>query len=219
MSRLIEIHASFIGIGKSTFMNQTNYARVDDCVDLVSCFDGWYGESIVFDDAATDDILKAMLVMEHTITKIVAAAAADVVLTSRSPVLSALQFLPSTSYEMSLTSDPDTVDTFIRYYKTRLNGHIEKVVVLDYGDVVCEDEAWIRLGYERMSTRNRKMETDFFVDYDTYKQFFETCERKKNVVVEKIKRDSFFEYLKMSTFNGFDSTDLIRLHKILHGSL
>lgn len=211
MSRLIEIHASFIGIGKSTFMNRFGYERVDDCVDLVSCFDGWYSEPIVFSDPASDDILKAMLVMEHTITKIVTAVArSNVVLTSRSPVLSAFQFMS--------TSDEETIDTFVGYYKTRLNGRVKKVVVLDYGDVILADDAWIRLGYERMSTRNRKMETDFFVNYDTYRQFFVACERKKNVVVEKMKRDSFFEYVKMSTFNGFDYTDLMQLHKILYGS-
>lgn len=204
MTYLIEIQASFVGIGKSTFVQRFDeYENIDDCIDLVSCFDRWYNQRLVFDDSATDDVLKSMLVMEHVLAKLVAGG--RVVMASRSPVVSGFQF----------SSSDEIADKLIDYYKTRLGNRIKKVIILDYGDAILADEKWIRLGYERMLKRNRKMEMDYFVDYEAYKTFFEVCERKKKTIIDKINRDSFFRYIKISTFHGFNFKDFLHALEIV----
>lgn len=209
MTHLIEVHASFIGIGKSTFIKQMNLPQVDDCIDLALCFDQWYHDSIIFSDLVTDEIVKSLLAMENTITKIISNCNQNIILASRSPVLSAFQFLPVCSSEK-------IADKFIYYYKTRLSRHVNKITILDYGDCILSNETWMKMAYERMLKRNRKMEIDFFTDYELYRKFFETCEKRKKIVINKLKQDSFFEYIQISKFNGFNTKDLLALYKIVY---
>ena len=153
--------------------------------------------------------MKSLLAMENTITKIISNCDRKIILASRSPVLSAFQFLP-------ICSNDKIADKFIYYYKTRLSRHVKKVKILDYGDCILSNETWIKMAYERMLKRNRKMEIDFFTDYELYKNFFKTCEKRKEIIIKKLKQDSFFEYIKMPEFNGFNIKDLLTLYQILY---
>lgn len=203
MTHLVEVHASFIGTGKSKFINKLVLPHIDNCVDLISCF-GWYHQSIIFNDLVSDEITKALLVLEHNVSKILMIKGRKIILASRSPVLSAFQFLSIYSGE---------TDIFINYYKKRLSNHVEKVTIFDYGDAIFRDDAFIELAYKRMVERNRQVETNFFIDLEYYKKFFYLCEKNKHEIVDKLKKDPFFNYIKVSEFNGFNFKDLIHLWK------
>lgn len=199
MSHLVQVQASYIGVGKSTFINQLNFPQIDDGIDLVSCFEDWYNEPFL------NDVLKAMVMLENSVIK-TNLIRNSIIFASRSPLISAFQFLRQGNEEIA--------NNFIYYYKKRLQKNVKSVTILDYGDCIVKNEHLIQLAYQRMRKRNRKFETDFFVNDNVYKQFFEDCEQKKRIIVDKIKQDSFFNYVSIENFHGFYYIDLIKLIKI-----
>ncbi|GBO43641.1 hypothetical protein AVEN_224794-1 [Araneus ventricosus] len=64
---LVEIQASHVGIGKTTFAQKLNYPWVDDCINLVESDPAFYYESKrnVFKSDTDNEILRAHLVLEN----------------------------------------------------------------------------------------------------------------------------------------------------------
>lgn len=201
MIHLVEIHASYIGIGKSKFIKKFPFPSVYNCIDFVECFDEWYTKSLCFNQIQLDEITKSLLVMENLIGKI-ETKNNSLIMASRSPIISAFQFLSVLS-----NIPPSVADKFINFYKKRIQKNVSHVTIIDFGTVISKDDKCIQLGYERMLQRNRKLETNYFIDLEFYKNFFQVCEHRKQIIVNKIKQDDFFTYILAPSFHDFNLND------------
>ncbi|GFQ68214.1 uncharacterized protein TNCT_730101 [Trichonephila clavata] len=202
---VVEIQASHVGIGKSTFAKEFRKPVVDDCIQLVeSDVSFFYGDANEYGDGNEQfkQLLRCYLVLENY------AATLDnvdsqlksywTIVASRSPIISCIQF----------ASQNVNWEPMLNYYKRRLKHlGVDAVLVLDYGTDIQSEEESIELGFKRMWLRYRKFETKTFHTYEKYKNFFERAEQVKKDVVEAIKNDNFFYYKEMS-FNGFTDKDL-----------
>ncbi|GFS53164.1 uncharacterized protein TNCV_4516941 [Trichonephila clavipes] len=202
---LVEIQASHVVIGISTFAKRFNKPWVDDCIQLVesdpSFFYGHaneYGE----DNNEFKQLLRCYLVLENF------AASLDIVasklgtdwtiIASRSVIISCIQFA-----RQGLNCKP-----MLNYYKRRLRHlGVDIVLILDYGNKIQMNEQAVKTGYERMLNRGRIFEKEAFDTFEKYNNFFQSAERVKYNVVEEIEKDDFFQY-KNVPFYGFNERDL-----------
>lgn len=200
--KLLEIQSSHVGIGKSFFCNSFDLPTIDDCIDLVNCFpESWYDIEKTLFVPEKDDLVKALLILENTCTKLdqLAKSGCQVALSSRSMIVSTCQFLCNPTDE--------SINILYNYFRKRTEGILSSIVVFDYGDVIQKDY-WL-LGYERMLKRNRSFEVNFFDSPEKYHQFFQECEMRKYKIVEKIKRDPLFTFIPIKKFEGFTFQDKI----------
>lgn len=211
MAHLLEVHASYLGMGKSSFIRNIDDVKIlDGCTSLVETFpEYWYSYSpMLLSDNRTDELVKGLITLGHCAAKLEQLLpSTTTIVCSRSPIISAYQFV---RHDM----DENVRNNFLYFYKRRLqNMGVEKVTIVDYGDAIRNDEKFIKLGYERMIERDRKFEVNYFRTYKKYKQFFANCEAKKQPMVELLMGDSFFGYHSALMFDGFESTDRDRLVK------
>lgn len=212
MTFLYEIQASHIGIGKSTFVQNLNLQTIDDCLQLAESFgEDWYkeGNSILsWLKPNEDDILRAYLILENYASKIDFLSPTKDLVSSRSPLVSVLQFMPNPLFKYQR-------DTLVQYYEKRLkHAGIDKVFILDYGSSIAENFSCVRLGYIRMIRRGRPFELAMFNSFEKYLRFFDICEKRKEDIVRDLQQNSFFNY-KNVEFNTFDDTDLCAVKQFI----
>lgn len=205
--KLVEIQSSHVGIGKSTFCDSFELLpQIDDCIDLVQCFpESWYNTEQVLFFPEKDEIIKALLILEHSCAKLdqLAKTGCDVVLASRSTLISTCQFIPHLTDE--------NTDCLLNYFRKRIQNTIDSVVIFDYGDIV-QKRYWEK-GYRNMLQRNRPFEVQFFDSAQKYRQFFKGCEIRKHKVLDKLEKDSLFTYIPMQEFDGFSFRDRLAVLK------
>ncbi|GFQ90050.1 uncharacterized protein TNCT_113311 [Trichonephila clavata] len=202
---LVEIQASHIGIGKSTFAKEFNKPWVEDCIQLVESDPSFsYGDANEYGDGNDQfkDLLSCYLVLENfaaSLDNVASKLGSDwTIIASRSPIISCIQF----------ASQDVNWKPMLNYYKRRLKHlGVDAVLVLDYGTDIQRNEEAVQMGYKRMWVRGRKFEWEAFDTYEKYNSFFQRAEQVKLDVVEAIKKDEFFQYEEMP-FDGFKEKDL-----------
>ncbi|GFQ80244.1 uncharacterized protein TNCT_415901 [Trichonephila clavata] len=202
---LVEIQASHVGIGKSTFAKEFNKPWVDDCIQLVESDPSFfYGDVNEYGEGNDQfkHLLRCYLVLENfaaSLDNVAANLATDwTIIASRSPIISCIQF----------ASQDVNWKPMMNYYKRRLKQlGVDAVLVLDYGTDIQRNEEAVQMGYKRMWVRGRKFEWEAFDTYEKYKSFFQRAEQVKLDVVEAIKKDEYFHYEEMP-FDGFKEKDL-----------
>ncbi|GFR12905.1 uncharacterized protein TNCT_328011 [Trichonephila clavata] len=202
---LVEIQASHVGIGKSTFAKEFNKPWVDDCIQLVESDPSFfYGDVNEYGEGNDQfkHLLRCYLVLENfaaSLDNVAANLATDwTIIASRSPIISCIQF----------ASQDVNWKPMLNYYKRRLKHlGVDAVLVLDYGTDIQRNEEAVQMGYKRMWVRGRKFEWEAFDTYEKYKSFFQRAEQVKLDVVEAIKKDEYFHYEEMP-FDGFKEKDL-----------
>ncbi|GFY38828.1 uncharacterized protein TNIN_3531 [Trichonephila inaurata madagascariensis] len=202
---LVEIQASHVGIGKSTFAKSFGKPWVDDCIQLVESDPSFfYGDSNEYGDGNNEfkQLLRCYLVLENFAASLDNVASnlgsSWTIIASRSPIISCIQF----------ASQQVNCKPMLQYYKRRLRHlGVDAVLILDYGNDIQTKEQSVKMGYERMFNRGRIFETEAFDTFEKYNSFFQRAERVKSNVVEEIEKDDFFHY-KNVPFNGFNEKDL-----------
>ncbi|GFR05991.1 uncharacterized protein TNCT_343571 [Trichonephila clavata] len=202
---LVEIQASHVGIGKSTFAKEFNKPWVDDCIQLVESDPSFfYGDTNEYGDGNDQfkNLLSCYLVLENfaaSLDNVASKLGSDwTIIASRSPIISCIQF----------ASQDVNWKPMLNYYKRRLKHlGVDAVLVLDYGTDIQRNEEAVQMGYKRMWVRGRKFEWEAFDTYEKYKSFFQRAEQVKLDVVEAIKKDEYFHYEEMP-FDGFKEKDL-----------
>ncbi|GFQ76185.1 uncharacterized protein TNCT_206341 [Trichonephila clavata] len=202
---LVEIQASHVGIGKSTFAKEFNKPWVDDCIQLVESDPSFfYGDVNEYGEGNDQfkHLLRCYLVLENfaaSLDNVAANLATDwTIIASRSPIISCIQF----------ASQDVNWKPMMNYYKRRLKQlGVDAVLVLDYGNSIQNNEEAVQMGFKRMWVRGRKFEWEAFNTYEHYKSFFQRAEQVKSDVVEAMKKDEFFHYKEVA-FDGFMEKDL-----------
>ncbi|GFT26027.1 uncharacterized protein NPIL_17001 [Nephila pilipes] len=203
---LVEIQASHVGIGKSTFVKKLNLPYVDDCIQLVESDPAFfYGDANNYGNGNDEfkHLLRSYLVLENY------AASLDqlssqletncTVMSSRSPIISCIQFA---------TREVDW-KPLLSYYKKRLEHlGVGKVLILDYGTVIQENEEAVKRGFQRMNERGRMFEKMAFNSYEKYHGFFQRAEQVKLDIVDALKKDRFFHYINIPVFHDFNEKDV-----------
>ncbi|GBN19731.1 hypothetical protein AVEN_261807-1 [Araneus ventricosus] len=209
---LVEVQASHVGIGKSTFVEKLGYPWIDDCVNLVESDPPFfYGpREDIFQNDADNDLLRAYLVLENfaaSLDKLSGELSNDwTIVASRSPVISSVQFANHVNDWKPLA----------KFYRKRLDHlKVNRVLVLDYGSSIQANKTFLENAFRRMKQRGRQFELNAFNTFETYCQFFEAAESKKIEIVETyLKEPEFFKYEAM-TFHDFDETDIQYANKLI----
>lgn len=213
---LVEIQASFVGIGKTTVMKIFSYPTVDgyidDCVDMIETDPDFFHDS-------NNDTLRNYLVLENFAARLQAkvstlqktCASNWTIITSRCPLLSCIQFSDGLLDWRPLE----------RYYRKRLKHlGVDHVLILDYGSSIAGSPKAVEAGYKRMRKRGRKFELERYDTLETYNNFFQEAERKKLDVLKDLD-PNFYQYRDVDfwdteNFNEFNisvATEVIRKHK------
>ncbi|GFR18946.1 uncharacterized protein TNCT_585211 [Trichonephila clavata] len=203
---LVEIQASHVGIGKSTFAKEFNKPWVDDCIQLVESDPSFfYRDANEYGDGNDQfkHLLRCYLVLENFAASLdnVASKLRSywTIIASRSPIISCIQF----------ASQDVKWKPMLNYYKRRLKHlGVDAVLVLGYGNNIQSNEEAVQMGFKRMWVRGRKFKWEAFNTYERYKSFFQRAEQIKSDVVEAVKKDKFFHY-KEVPFDGFREKDLV----------
>ncbi|GFQ68568.1 uncharacterized protein TNCT_373231 [Trichonephila clavata] len=196
---LVEIQASHVGIGKSTFAKEFNKPWVDDCIQLVESDPSFfYGDVNEYGEGNDQfkHLLRCYLVLENFAASLdnVASNLGTDYYRKSSPIISCIQF----------ASQDVNWKPMMNYCKRRLKQlGVDAVLVLDYGNSIQNNEEAVQMGFKRMWVRGRKFEWEAFYTYEHYKSFFQRAEQvKSDVVVEAMKKDEFFHYKEVA-FDGF----------------
>ncbi|GFY04603.1 uncharacterized protein TNCV_4416872 [Trichonephila clavipes] len=202
---LVEIQASHVGIGKSTFAKRFDKPWVDDCIQLVESDPSFfYGHANEYGEGNNEfkQLLRCYLVLENfaaSLDNVASKLGSDwTIIASRSVIISCIQFA-----RQGVNCKP-----MLNYYKRRLRHlGVDTVLILDYGNKIQMNEQAVKTGYERMLNRGRIFEKEAFDTFEKYNNFFQSAERVKYNVVEEIEKDDFFQY-KNVPFYGFNERDL-----------
>ncbi|GFQ78256.1 uncharacterized protein TNCT_677151 [Trichonephila clavata] len=203
---LVEIQASHVGIGKSTFAKEFNKPWVDDCIQLVESDPSFfYGDANEYGDGNDQfkHLLRCYLVLENfavSLDNVASKLGSDwTIIASLSTIISCIRFA-----NQDVNWKP-----MLNYYKRRLKHlGVDAVLVLDYGNNIQSNEEAVQMGFKRMWVRGRKFEWKAFNTYEHYKSFFQRAEQIKSDVVEAMKKDTFFHY-KEAPFDDFREKDLV----------
>lgn len=215
MVSVYEIQASFVGIGKSTFARKFELPFADDCVHLVnSLSDYWYSGSRFFlsPEVKTESLFKAFLVLENSacaVSEALSKNRGNVVVSSRSALVSAVQFLP-------FLPSPEEIKALADYYEARLkyNG-VDRVIILDFGSSILNSDHYVACGYDRMRKRARPYEINHFNTFEKYKSFFQQAEWKKDPMVKELKERSHMFHYKNLEFLDFDKENYKQVSDIM----
>ncbi|GFY23847.1 uncharacterized protein TNCV_3536411 [Trichonephila clavipes] len=171
---LVEIQASHVGIGKSTFAKRFDKPWVDDCFQLVESDPSFfYGDANEYKEGNNEfkQMLRCYLVLENfaaSLDNVASKLGTDwTIIASRSPIISCIQF----------ASQGVNYEPMLNYYKRRLKHlGVNSVLILDYGNKIKINEQAVKTGYELMLNRGRIFEKEAFDTFEKYNNFFQRAE-------------------------------------------
>ncbi|GFY55663.1 uncharacterized protein TNIN_424461 [Trichonephila inaurata madagascariensis] len=161
---LVEIQASHVGIGKSTFAKRFYKPWVDDCIQLVESNPSFfYGDTNEYGDGNNQfkQLLRCYLVLENfaaSLNNVARKLGSEwTIIASRSPIISCIQF----------ASQAVNWKPMLNYYKRRLRHlGVDAVLILDYGNDIQMKEQAVKTVYERMLNRGRIFEKEAFDTFE-----------------------------------------------------